>query len=345
MRVKQPWVKGPAADLIFILFPPFLSVLVIMALPSSVLAANEVTAAWWVALVLFVDVAHVYSTLYRTYFDRDYFREQRLLLLLVPAACWVSGVILYFMGPAVFWTTAAYIAVFHFVRQQYGFMRIYSRTEKQGKAGRLTDSLAIYSATLYPLFFWHFSGDREFHWFLEGDFLLFSVPELVTVAFYIFLALQITYLVRQGYLLINHSYFNVPKNALWAGTVLSWYIGIVVLNGDLTFTLTNVLTHGIPYVALVYFLTPGKSSVISRLPGARLVLFLLPLLVFAFIEEGLWNGLVWRDEEKDILFAGFQLLPQLQANDLLALLVPLLALPQLTHYVLDGFIWKSPRGK
>jgi hypothetical protein len=27
-------------------------------------------------------------------------------------------------------------------------------------------------------------------------------------------------------------------------------------------------------------------------------------------------------------------------NDLLALLVPLLALPQATHYVLDGWIWR-----
>jgi hypothetical protein len=47
--------------------------------------------------------------------------------------------------------------------------------------------------------------------------------------------------------------FNIPKNAVIVGTFLSWYFGIVYFNNDLIFTLLNVISHGIPYIALIYF--------------------------------------------------------------------------------------------
>ena len=67
--------------------------------------------------------------------------------------------------------------------------------------------------------------------------------------------------------------------------------------------------------------------------------FVLTLVALAFIEEGLWDGLVWREHSD--FFALFQGLPAIHQHALLAALVPLLTVPQATHYVLDGFIWKS----
>ena len=66
-------------------------------------------------------------------------------------------------------------------------------------------------------------------------------------------------------------------------------------------------------------------------PGTRIV----PLLVAAWLEEWGWDRLVWH--ERAALFPGPALLPGPEA---LALLVPLLALPQATHYVLDAWIWR-----
>ena len=67
--------------------------------------------------------------------------------------------------------------------------------------------------------------------------------------------------------------------------------------------------------------------------------FLLTLVVLAYFEEGLWDGLVWGDHPA--LFGPFTRLPQVSDHQFLSLLIPLLTLPQATHYVLDGFIWKS----
>jgi hypothetical protein len=53
----------------------------------------------------------------------------------------------------------------------------------------------------------------------------------------------------------------------------------------------------------------------------------------AFVEELLWDNGVW--QERTWLFGSFAALHEADS-----FLVPLLAVPQITHYVLDGFIWK-----
>src|SRR5262245_15434107 len=120
----------------------------------------------------------------------------------------------------------------------------------------------------------------------------------------------------------------------------SWYVGIVLLNSDYAFTVTNVLVHGIPYLAFVWVY--GRAR-LARTQEARArvfrppfwPLYLLPLLAAAWAEEWLWDRLVWHDQA--VLFPGPAWnLPRLA----LALVVPLLALPQATHYVLDAWIWR-----
>jgi hypothetical protein len=66
-------------------------------------------------------------------------------------------------------------------------------------------------------------------------------------------------------------------------------------------------------------------------------------VLLAYVEEGAWDLLVWREHTS--LFGGWRL-PTLP-DEVLAVIVPALILPQATHYVLDAWIWKfggsSPR--
>ena len=58
-------------------------------------------------------------------------------------------------------------------------------------------------------------------------------------------------------------------------------------------------------------------------------------MLIAYTEEWLWDRLIWH--EHGGVFAGPELwLP----GGMVSLIVPLLAVPQVTHYVLDGFIWR-----
>jgi hypothetical protein len=148
----------------------------------------------------------------------------------------------------------------------------------------------------------------------------------------------VVYVVKEIISIKQARSINLPRNLLIIGTCLSWYLGIITFKGDLIFTLFNVIAHGIPYMALVYFFISKRSSEVTTMSWKGVLIFIITVLLLAYLEEGLWDGFVWRDHE--VVFPIFASLPHIDTPLLLAVLVPLLALPQLTHYVLDGFIWK-----
>lgn len=348
MRNTQPWIGNKYTDILFVLLPPFASLLLIFIFPSLFRDANAMPDYWWVVLILLIDVAHVYSTLYRTYFDKETFRQQRNRLIAIPLVAFITGVMLYYAGPLIFWKILAYLAVYHFVRQQYGFMRIYARKEKSSIITRRIDAVTIYAATLYPILFWHFSPGRNFNWFVEGDFFSFSNSSIVLLVLgIIYLLILLAYVIEETVQVIRTGYFNVPKNMVVLGTVLSWYFGIVYFNGDLAFTVLNVVSHGIPYMALIW-MYGKKTRAHGRYEKNKLlkltfskygiVIFLLLIFVFAYVEEGLWDTTLWKEHQE--VFSAFHFSDARPGDALLSLLVPLLALPQITHYVIDAYIWR-----
>lgn len=264
----------------------------------------------------------------------------------IPVVCYVVGVLLHSIDGMLFWRILAYLAVFHFIRQQYGFMRLYSRTENQSPDWCKTiDVISIYTATLYPLVYWHLSDDRNFNWFIDGEFFQFHsdlLLSLVTVLYFLVLCI---YLIKETFIILKYKQFNIPRNLIIGGTFLSWYFGIVYFNGDMAFTTLNVVSHGIPYMSLVWFMQKKerpdyKGSLLIHLKRSYgILIFLGIIVVLAYLEEGLWDGFIWKEHQP--FFGIFKQLPTITSKETLALIVPLLSLPQSTHYVLDGFIWKK----
>ena len=350
MKLKLPWLKSANFDLPLILLPSILSVLFAYLFADALSGKNTFPLWAWVVFVLGVDVSHVYSTLFRTYFNSDEIRENKIILTLIPIGVWLLGVALYSISGMTFWRFLSYVAVFHFIRQQYGFLRLYTRQDDQTKNERRLDAVMIYASTLYPILFWHAHQPRNFHWFVDGDFIT-GIPAVVASAFgWGYFALAVIYVFNE-LIRVRSSYpINVPKNLVVFGTALSWYFGIVQFNGDMTFTVTNVVSHGIPYMALVWLYGERQKEksnaplIMGRMPYRvffsrfSVPIFFGLLFSFGFLEEGFWAGFVWREHLE--VFGVFARLPEITSKDTLSWLVPLLTLPQATHYVLDGFIWK-----
>src|SRR5687767_287756 len=101
--LKQPWIGRPIVDTLFILLPPFLSLFIIILFPRLFQENKEIPDAGWVILILLIDVAHVYSTLYRTYFDPQALSKQRSLLWAIPFFGFIAAVILYSIDSFLFW--------------------------------------------------------------------------------------------------------------------------------------------------------------------------------------------------------------------------------------------------
>ena len=343
--MKQAWIRSAAFDSLWILAPGIIPVLLLLIFPDFFAEQSaEISPFFWVMLVLVVDVAHVHSSLYRTYFSPVARKKYSSLFKAVPFICWLVGVVLYTIGPMVFWRCLAYLAVFHFIRQQYGFLRIYARTEKLPRWIMHIHSITIYAVTFIPIAIWHVTGPKNFNWFVEGDFLYLQDPALGFALKIVFFILVCIYLLSEWYVWLRYKQYNVPRFLLVAGTAASWYMGIVLFDGDLSFTALNVISHGIPYMALIW-VTERKQAANTPSKFMKLVfsyygvlLFVGIVILFAYVEEGLWDALVWRERKE--LFSSFYFLKPLKNIHLLSFIIPVLALPQTVHYVLDGFIWK-----
>src|SRR3990172_5614686 len=115
------WLFSPAVDLAAFLGSAVVS-LSLLWLGAARGGLGDGAPDWtWISVVLLVDVAHVYATAFRVYFDASEFARRRWLYVLTPLLGYLFGVALYSEGEAVFWRVLAYLAVFHFVRQQYGW--------------------------------------------------------------------------------------------------------------------------------------------------------------------------------------------------------------------------------
>ncbi|MFW0737626.1 hypothetical protein [Flavobacterium sp. T12S277] len=337
--MEQPWIHKAKTDSLFIIGPSFFVLAIIFVFQNYITSiGNNYSFYTWLFLIVFIDVAHVYATLFKTYFVKSEFQKDRKRLILLPVICFLTGLVLFSFGSLVFWSFLAYVAVFHFIRQQYGFMRLYARKEEKTRVSAWMDNLTIYAATVYPMLFWFFSSKRKFNWFVENEFFRFENQAILEILFWAYIAILSLYVIRTTIVSVKTKFFNIPKNSIILGTVLSWYFGIVYFNDDLIFTLLNVVSHGIPYMALVYFKEiDGKSSkeigalaYLKRYNG--ILIYIGILVLIAFSEEFLWEFFVWNENitVSNFDFSGWQFL-----------LVPLLSVPQFTHYILDGFIWKS----
>ncbi|MCS7465802.1 hypothetical protein NZK35_03815 [Stieleria sp. ICT_E10.1] len=296
---------------------------------------HQDTPSWaWVVAILLIDVAHVYATGFRVYFDRTELARRPWLYALTPGLAFAISWALYSESVDIFWRCLAYLAVFHFVRQQYGWVALYrNKAGETNRWGRWIDTAAIYSATVYPLVYWHCHLPREFWWFRPDDFASFSLDWSAYLAPFYWSAMA-AYLVKAIGSAVTKRQFNPGKDLVVATTALCWYLGIITFNSDYAFTVTNVIIHGIPYMVLVYWY--HQSSTQPRpLPSVamRLSRFIGLIWILAYVEELVWDRGVWH--ERSWLFGTPWNLESVET-----ILVPLLAVPQITHYVLDGFIWK-----
>ncbi|HSD86239.1 MAG TPA: hypothetical protein VLB44_01950, partial [Kofleriaceae bacterium] len=270
--------------------------LVLVALAPSLGISRDAPEWSWITGVLLVDVAHVWSTSFIVYLDPVEWRRRPMLYALTPVAMFVIGVALYAWGPEPFWRAIAYLAVFHFIRQQYGWVMLYrARNNERDQLGRWLDGATVYLATIYPLVWWHVHlTGRQFAWMKQGDFVGGLPVWVADVTGLIYAALLVLYVGRAILRIVRGQSTSWGKHLVVATTAACWYVGIVTTNSDFTFTITNVLIHGVPYMALVYVYArnaarerEARGGVNARLlVGVRgIVVFLSTLWLIAYVEE------------------------------------------------------------
>lgn len=358
--MKKIWLFSRDIDLGILFLPVWLIWIVSFLLPPRVYQLD--IPIWiWVIFILGVDVSHVWSTLFRTYLDKEEFSNHRRLLITTPILVFILFSILSGISVDFFWRILAYFAVYHFIKQQYGFLALYRiRSGVFLKKKVFKDKWVIYFSMLYPVFFWHLNADRNFDWFVSGDFIYFRtlvsyisqfsgkiipwINAFGNILYFIVLGGWIAEEIRAT--IQAQAKFQTGKVLWLLTTAFNWYLGIVLFNSDLIFTLTNVVAHGVPYMALIFFYIESKRKIKNpalSINNAVLQIFFMIVFIFmlAFGEEYLWD--LWLFREKGAFFASIvpYFMEAFRNPVLQALAFGILSVPQVTHYVLDGYIWKG----
>jgi hypothetical protein len=340
VRGGSPWLFGMAVDLAIFAGPILLTLLFAM-LATADAGPHVETPEWaWILFVLMVDVAHVWGTGLRVYADTSELRRRPLLYGGVPILAYLGSTAAFWAGPSIFWRLLAYVAVFHFVRQQMGWMRLYRhRAGDQSALGNACDTCAIAVATGCPLLYWHTHLPRHFDWMLQGDFV--ALPSISPALLWGTYATGLGLYAARSLAGWAQGRGAPGPDLVVAGTAITWFVGIVATDSDFVFTVSNVLLHGVPYFALIYFY--GRGRLRSAAPSGPWALFrggptamLAILWGLALLEEILWDWGVWH-EQPSLFGAG----PGLRIAHVF--IVPLLAVPQLTHYILDAVIWRRAK--
>ncbi len=371
------WLFSQKIDLFGLFLPVWLSWIVCFLLPKSVL--DQTTPLWvWVLVVMCIDVSHVWSTIFRTYLDKEEFKNHKKMLVITPILVFLGLSVIAFFSVLWFWRVMAYLALHHFIKQQYGFLVLYQikngefikKNEKQIKW--FSDKNILYFSMLYPVFFWHLAEKREFQWFYMGDFWHFLGYTKFYTSFLnnYWIYFHILYWIIILYWLYNELFSkNFQKNQkialgkiFWVmTTAINWFLGIVYFNADITFTLTNVIAHGLPYMILLFFYVEKKkyNSPPAKPPSPQrgskfkegvksafismknLILMLIFVLLLGFLEEYCWDW--WINRQKTEFFSYFLIYPSelIQNSYIKAMCFGLLAMPQVAHYIIDGYIWRN----
>lgn len=347
------WIISGPIDLLVFLLPVW--ILWIVFFSNASFFENAQLPIWaWVVFILGIDVSHVWSSLYRTYLDKEEFQAQKRVLIFAPIIALGLSVVLLNISMLTFWRAMAYLAVFHFIKQQYGFIALYKLKAQDKVKWFISDKWMTYIATLYPVVYWHFNSESTFNWFVSNDFFqlhgLFANSQILS---YVFTGLNVVYwllivawVLHQVNAKRKGETVSTGKVLWMLTTAVNWWFGIVFFNSDVIFSISNVVAHGIPYLGLIYFYRLRKTE-IKQQERSRLFqrlkwigLLVLTVLIFAFVEEYFWDMLVYRDH-----FVFFESVypyhwEQLTTGWPITIAIALLALPQQVHYIIDGFIWK-----
>ena len=108
----QPWIHKAKTDGIFILAPSFIVLAIVFLFQNWLTEIEESYSFYtWLFLIVFIDVAHVYSTLFKTYFVASEFQRRKKLYIGLPIICFLIGLFLFGSAVGFFGYISTYLSI------------------------------------------------------------------------------------------------------------------------------------------------------------------------------------------------------------------------------------------
>src|SRR5262245_38148408 len=324
------WLRNPQFD------GTLIGVVAVAALAAG--AASVLNPALF-APILFLDVwllgyTHVVSTFTRLAFDRESFRQHRLLLIPLPLV--VAAVTL---GVAVLvgqWLIASvylYAQWFHYMRQSYGISRMYLR-----KAGTVPASRdLVLDGVIYALPLWGIlsRSHQQPASFLGLPIYCFPVPSALLYVVAAVACVSVVLWTAREVRVFGRRRPDAPHSAYVATHIAVFAAGYLIIPDINAGWLVLNIWHNLQYVLIVWMFNANRFS--KGIEPERRFLSTISqprnVALYAFVCWGMATILYFNIDKALGLFSQSVL--------------PLSLLAYMTinfhHYVVDAIIWRRPR--
>lgn len=305
---------GPRLDPVVFFTPLFLAGLVYSFVDESSWFGIYFFIAIWISF----DLMHVLSTVpvaFRRY------QSGRLKLYTISRVIFLVTLVVYsvfLIEEKLFYHLLAYVAIYHNVIQQYGWMMI-SRKKAEDQEPWLWDLSVLLSLSLAPLIWWHSElSTLKLEELNPGDLIRFIPAEVA----YLFMGLASLVIGVYIFRLLLGSAVNLTKMWIFLATG-AWFGFGLIWAEDLRFLIVaSALSHGLPYI---FYSSAAYSVKIDekgrRWSFGRFGAFSFSIFVIALIWNHLFN-LSWESTAPWGLKVAVWL-------------------PAFFHYSFDALIWKK----
>ncbi len=338
--LAAPTSIAPAPSLAWLRNPQFDFTLIVVvaswALAAGAAVVVEPSLFW---PILFLDVwllgyTHVVSTFTRLAFDRESFRQHRLLLIPLPvvvAAFTIAIALL--VGEWLVASVYLYAQWFHYTRQSYGISRMYLR-----KAGSIPSSRDwVLDGVIYGLPLWgilsrsHQRPDS----FLSLSVYTFPVPSVLVYVVGILASVSVILWAARELRVFGRRRADAPHTAYVASHIAIFSAGYLLIADINTGWLVLNIWHNLQYVLIVWMFNANRFGkgvdpqrrFLSTISQPRNV------LLYAFVCWAIGS----------ILYFNIDGVLGLLSESVLPLSLLAYMTINFHHYVVDAIIWRRPR--
>lgn len=324
---RDEYIVSPLFDWIFLIGSPLIAIAVVLGavqlLPKAQVEAYVLT---------YMALGHHVPTFLRAYGDPSEYDTNRFKLITIPAVVVPILFLIYLIDSRLFMLIFIWDQ-YHFVRQHYGFMRLYDAKVGNIPTGRYNlDQLLSFSGFICIIAYSDF-----YSYVYTGTFYdlgLVLPPWIGTVlrqgSLSVTAILGILYVLDIQRRWAQGERITVLKLAIFANTYGVWYYAYVVLSDPLLSYSISSFFHCLQYDAFAWYYNQKKARTLDRTKGNLIFRYLhgsrmWPLYVLVIFGYGFLSGTAGGVAPGLIYFV----------NRTTGVL----------HYYFDSFIWRVRRAE
>jgi hypothetical protein len=338
---KEKWIYGSIVrDFWILYFPPLLVILYFTLFRSTDEESWHRLLLGLLALVI-IDNGHVYTTFWRTYFNPNEF-HRRQIYYWVPLAIFLGCVLFSKLNFQRFWTFVVYAALYHNIRQLYGYFKWYGQINKY--YDRVFDYL-LYAFCYFPVLIFHTDKPRVTKGYFADDIYNFENVAANKMIWTL-------YLLTIGGFFAYLFWLKQKKRFPPVGQILFLGLSALIYNRAFIPSLTRTemmeivaVPHGVAYILSVAFIAVKIQAEEEKWQASGLFSRALLLSYFKKLKpKTLFTWVILSSAlfgVGDYIVDDFYLdISNPEAGMLNTILSAIWITPLLSHYYFDAVIWR-----